>query len=100
MVTNPIILRVDPGGHEADWDFHDARLHPRTDFSGPRVAPPRAADLPPDRRGRTARDALDGIRCGDAAFQRGLDDRALCDTACAGVVAVQPAAFAWGGQRS
>ena len=70
--------------------FHGARLQPRADFSRSRVAARRAADLSTDRRGRGARDALDGIRRGDAAVQRRLDGRALPDAAAAGVAAVQP----------
>src|SRR5215510_10423236 len=90
MVTNPVFLRVDPGSHETAWNFHDARLQPRADVSRSRVAARRAADLSPDRRGRAARDALDGIRLGDAALQRSLDGRALRDATAAGISALQP----------
>src|SRR5215471_15047594 len=90
MVTNPVFLRADPGGYETAGNFHDASLQPRANFSRPRITADRAADLSPDRRGRAARDALDGIRLGDAALQRRLNGCALRDATAASVAAVQP----------
>ena len=62
-------------------------------FLDPVLRPDRAPALPAHRRGREARNALDGIRRRHAAVQRGVHAAAVSDAAGAGLPAVQSAEF-------
>ena len=71
--------------------LHGPGVHAPAHVARPDRAAARAADLPPDRRRRDARDALDRVRRLGPALQRRLAAGAVRDAAAAGGAALEPA---------
>src|SRR5580693_7443768 len=100
MVSNRFVFTFAAGDHEADGRVYGSGVQRREDVHGSDVAARRTPALSRDRSGRNARDALDRVRDGHAAFERGFDDFALHHLARAAVAALEPAALRSGGAGS